>query len=150
MPNSRFDRLMSTGYFHWSILGSASRQKVRDSCGVRDALDREPGARGLSHDGIAFLKSGITSSKDRAAAALTQEELAERAEISVRAVSDLERGANTTPRPYTVRRLADALKLSPEDSRAVPTDRIRSARDGGAAPGSLALGRFLGSLPEWS
>ena len=85
----------------------------------------------------------------RSAAALTQEELAERAEISVRAVSDLERGANTTPRPYTVRRLADALKLSPEDCALF--QRIASGAPETVAPppGSLALGRFLGSLPEW-
>ncbi len=85
----------------------------------------------------------------RSAAALTQEELAERAEISVRAVSDLERGANTTPRPYTVRRLADALKLSPEDCALF--QRIASGTPETVAPppGSLALGRFLGSLPEW-
>ena len=48
----------------------------------------------------------------RLEAALTQEELAERAEISVRAVSDLERGVNTAPRPFTIRRLADALGLT--------------------------------------
>src|SRR5262245_30662874 len=49
----------------------------------------------------------------RMAAALSQEELAERAGLSVRAVSDLERGVHRTPRLETVRLLADALQLSP-------------------------------------
>jgi DNA-binding beta-propeller fold protein YncE/transcriptional regulator with XRE-family HTH domain len=48
----------------------------------------------------------------RVAAGLTQEELAERAGVSARSVSDLERGLNRTPRPSTIRRLADALDLT--------------------------------------
>ena len=42
---------------------------------------------------------------------LTQEELARAADLSVRAVSDLERGVVTTPHKDTVRLLADALHL---------------------------------------
>ncbi len=48
----------------------------------------------------------------RSEAGLTQEELAEQAGLSVRAISDLERGVNISPRPFTVRRLADALDLT--------------------------------------
>jgi len=51
----------------------------------------------------------------RRAAGLTQEELAERAGISARAVSDLERGENRTPRRDTLDFLADALHLSAEE-----------------------------------
>src|SRR5947209_7131684 len=51
----------------------------------------------------------------RAAAGLTQEELAERAGISPRTISDLERGFKMKPRVYTVRQLTDALGLSPVD-----------------------------------
>lgn len=47
----------------------------------------------------------------REAAALTQEELAERAGISVRGISNLECGATRLPRLDTLRRLADALGL---------------------------------------
>ncbi len=47
---------------------------------------------------------------------LTQEELAERARISVRAVSDLERGARRSPYRGTVQQLAEALALQ-EDER---------------------------------
>jgi transcriptional regulator with XRE-family HTH domain len=50
--------------------------------------------------------------KLRAGARLTQEELAEAAGLSSRAVSDLERGVVTTPHKDTVRLLADALGLA--------------------------------------
>ena len=49
--------------------------------------------------------------RHRTAAALSQEELAERAGLSVRAISDLERGIRQMPRLETVRMLADALAL---------------------------------------
>src|SRR5262252_1579456 len=49
----------------------------------------------------------------RRAAGLTQESLAERAQISVDTISDLERGANLRPRSDTLDRLADALALTP-------------------------------------
>jgi len=48
----------------------------------------------------------------RTHAGLTQEELAEAATLSVRSVSDLERGINLTARRDTARLLADALKLT--------------------------------------
>src|SRR5690348_7989761 len=48
----------------------------------------------------------------RRAAGLTQEELAARAGLSTRAISDLERGVNHTPRPTTVQLLVAALGLS--------------------------------------
>jgi tetratricopeptide (TPR) repeat protein/transcriptional regulator with XRE-family HTH domain len=47
----------------------------------------------------------------RVAAVLTQEELAARAGLSMRAISDLERGVKSRPHPHTVRLLADALGL---------------------------------------
>jgi transcriptional regulator with XRE-family HTH domain len=49
--------------------------------------------------------------KLRAEAGLTQEDLAEAAGLSPRAVSDLERGVVATPHKDTVRLLADALQL---------------------------------------
>jgi len=51
----------------------------------------------------------------RLAALLTQEQLAERAHLSYRTISDLERGAKHTPRRDTVLLLADALQLSPQE-----------------------------------
>lgn len=50
----------------------------------------------------------------RAAANLSQEVLAERAGLSVRAISDLERGVKRSPRKDTVELLANALALSPQ------------------------------------
>lgn len=47
----------------------------------------------------------------RVAAALSQEALAEKAGLSTRAISDLERGVKTRPHLETVRLLADALDL---------------------------------------
>jgi transcriptional regulator with XRE-family HTH domain len=55
----------------------------------------------------------------RAAAGLTQEELAERAGLSGRGIADLERGARTAPYPQTVRRLADALRLRGDELAAL-------------------------------
>jgi predicted ATPase/transcriptional regulator with XRE-family HTH domain len=51
----------------------------------------------------------------RVAAGLTQEELAERAGISTRGVSDLERGAHGLPRKDTLQLLLDALDLTATD-----------------------------------
>lgn len=50
----------------------------------------------------------------RTRAALSQRELAERAGLSERAISDLERGARRKPYPSTVRNLAEALGLEGE------------------------------------
>jgi len=56
--------------------------------------------------------------RHRIGAGLTQEALAERAHLSVRGLSDLERRVNRTPRPLTVSLLADALGLT-ADARMV-------------------------------
>lgn len=57
---------------------------------------------------------GRTLKRLRLAAGLTQEALADRAGVSPRAVSDLERHPQRTPRLETVTLLADALRLQPE------------------------------------
>jgi transcriptional regulator with XRE-family HTH domain len=56
--------------------------------------------------------------KLRTDAGLTQEKLAEAAQISYRSVSDLERGVNRSPRNDTARLLADALRLTGDDRAA--------------------------------
>lgn len=61
----------------------------------------------------------------RLAASLSQEALADRAGLSVRAISDLERGARRTPRPETVTLLASALGLSPADRAALIAPVLR-------------------------
>jgi predicted ATPase/class 3 adenylate cyclase len=51
----------------------------------------------------------------RIAAQLTQEKLAERAGLSARAISDIERGLHRTPYQDTVSKLADALELASDE-----------------------------------
>ena len=65
----------------------------------------------------------------RRAAGLSQEELAERAGLSARGISDLERGAHATPQRVTVQLLARALGLAPADASALESSVRRvSAR----------------------
>lgn len=54
----------------------------------------------------------------RLAAGLSQEALAERAQVSARAISDAERGLHLAPHPHTLESLAAALALAP-DQRAL-------------------------------
>ena len=74
----------------------------------------------------------------RGAAGLTQETLAERAGISARAVSDLERGHNRLPRASTVHLLAAALSLSSED-RATFIAAAQLSEPASPAPTGMAL-----------
>lgn len=60
---------------------------------------------------------GILLRRYRARLGLTQHDLAERAMISARTVSDLERGVIRHPYPHTARQLADALQLLDEGRR---------------------------------
>ncbi|MBA3274832.1 MAG: XRE family transcriptional regulator, partial [Chloroflexia bacterium] len=68
----------------------------------------------------------------RVAAGMTQETLAERAGLSVRGISDLERGVKQRPHPETVRLLAAALDLSADSlasfrESAAPRSRVAPA-----------------------
>src|SRR5262245_19820409 len=69
----------------------------------------------------------------RVASGLTQEELAERAGLSVRGLSDLERGLHRAHHPGTVSQLSDALELAKVDR-----DRLFSARRRPASASPLA------------
>jgi predicted ATPase/DNA-binding XRE family transcriptional regulator len=69
----------------------------------------------------------------REAAGLTQEELAARAGLSVRGISDLERGLRQTPRRDTVELLADALEL-PSHLRALLAAAARPVGPGAQRP----------------
>src|SRR5262245_27115061 len=82
----------------------------------------------------------------RQAAGLTQEELAERARLSPRAISDLERGARTRPYRATAQLLAPALQLGSTE-RAELEAAARSARppvSGTSDPG----GRLNAAAPR--
>ena len=72
----------------------------------------------------------------RGSAGLSQEELAVRAGLSVRAIGDLERGRVTWPHPDSVRRLADALGLRGEPRRTLVA----------AAGRRLAVGASTGEI----
>src|SRR5215211_6433396 len=81
--------------------------------------------------------------RHRLAAGLTQEELAERAGVSTRGISDLERGARGLPRQDTLQLLLQALELSIADRAALvaaarrriaPTRRRDETGEGRALP----------------
>jgi transcriptional regulator with XRE-family HTH domain len=76
----------------------------------------------------------------RRAAGLTQEGLAERANLSARAISDLERGIKRMPYRDTVDMLADALELGPEDRAALHASVERRRGRAAAAPAGEARG----------
>jgi DNA-binding XRE family transcriptional regulator len=73
-------------------------------------------------DGGAVTSFGELLKRYRAAAGLTQDELAERARLSARTISDLERGVKHRPHAYTLQRLVRALDLPPEEQ-----DRLDAA-----------------------
>ena len=81
----------------------------------------------------------------RLAAGLSQDELAERAGLSRRGIVDLERGARRAPYPGTVRRLAEALKLS-EPQRLALVRTARADPGAGAAAGSRPSHNLPGQL----
>jgi tetratricopeptide (TPR) repeat protein/transcriptional regulator with XRE-family HTH domain len=66
---------------------------------------------------------------------MTQEELAEASGVSVRAISDLERGVNKSPRKDTTEMLADGLRLTGQDrAEFEAAARRRDVAEGFAAP----------------
>jgi tetratricopeptide (TPR) repeat protein/DNA-binding XRE family transcriptional regulator len=82
----------------------------------------------------------------RVAAVLTQEELAARAGLSARAVSDLERGVKSRPHAYTVRRLSEALGL--EGPARVALEAARGRGTGAAGTPVGASGGVAAPLPR--
>ena len=82
----------------------------------------------------------------RVAAGLTQEELAERAMLSLRGVSDLERGVKTRPQRETVRLLVEGLGLEGADRAAfeeAARPRSRLAAVPASAPAASANAQTL-------
>src|SRR5918993_2381795 len=96
---------------------------TRSSSSPRVAPPDEDGREGLMTDALTF---GAVLRQLRTAAALSQEALAERAGLSPRGISDLERGARRTPYLATVSLLADALELGSEDRQVL----LAAARPG--------------------
>ncbi len=118
------------------------------------------GSRGGSRDewGVGAMADRTTSfgamlRRYRDVAGLSQEELAERAELTVQAIGALERGHRRMPYPATVRRIADALGLDDAERAALiaargagttpPAPPPTTAPD---SPAPVGLPRFLESL----
>ena len=87
----------------------------------------------------------------RLSAGLSQEALAERARISVQAVSALERGARAAPQRATLQLIADGLALAAGDRAELEAAAARSAkprvRGGALGPLRRALPRTLPATP---
>jgi predicted ATPase/DNA-binding CsgD family transcriptional regulator/transcriptional regulator with XRE-family HTH domain len=99
---------------------------------------------------------GLLLRQRRRAAALTQEELAERAEMSVETISALERGISRSPYRATITSLADALALVGEDrslflaaarpERVVPIPEAAGDQSDSTPPLSSTPPPVIGSL----
>jgi transcriptional regulator with XRE-family HTH domain len=101
---------------------------------------------------------GLLLRSFRATAGLSQAELAEKAGLSARAISDLERGMRRSPYPTTIRRLARALSLRKADRSALlvarqssRVSRVSHERRPDPAPSSnlpIELSSFIGRKRE--
>ena len=84
----------------------------------------------------------------RQAAGLTQEDLAERAHLSARGISDLERGLKHVPRKFTVLALAEALALSDQERAALEAAARATSDPRPAAEPSEAMDRHITDRPS--
>ena len=84
---------------------------------------------------------GILLKRYRQSAGLSQEALAERAGLSARAISDLERGVNRSPRIATLELIIDALPLSSQQADLL---KIAAHPDQSFLPGKEAPARLSG------
>jgi transcriptional regulator with XRE-family HTH domain len=67
----------------------------------------------------------------RAAAGISQQELAERSGLSIRAIGNLERGRTRWPYRHSLKRIADSLGLAGAEREAfIAVDRRPAASDG--------------------
>src|SRR5260370_16875616 len=94
--------------------------------------------------------------KQRVARALTQEELAARAHLSPRAISDLERGLKQAPRWSTVRLLVSGLELGADDAaeltaaaRSAVDDRQLASVGSPSPPTNLPPHVITSTRPDW-
>lgn len=85
--------------------------------------------------------------RHRDAAGLTQEELAKRAKLGARTISNLERGINKAPYSSTVRRLAEALELSVGASNELAASARQPVEHPSRNDQAVPKGGFLGAMP---
>ena len=90
---------------------------------------------------------GALLKRHRLAAGLTQEALAERAGLSAKAVSDLERDPDRLPRLATVTLLAGALAADQEARAELLAAARPPAAPGASAPGQALPGQARPALP---
>ena len=129
--------MKKTQHGHMSLTGPAimwagAEPRVLSSLSSRGDAAGGRMKTGMAQDRISTF--GELLRRYRLAAGLTQEELAERALISVRAISDLERGVNRSARRDTVRQLAGALELEPDERRAFERVALNPERRDNRAP----------------
>src|SRR5437763_4510077 len=87
--------------------------------------------------------------RHRQAAGVSQEELAERAGLSRRGISDLERGQRRAPQPATVRHLAEALRLGISERAALlASAHAPSTATASALPLPVPMTSFVGRENE--
>ena len=90
---------------------------------------------------------GMLLRRHRMAAGLTQEELAERSGLSVRAISNIERGRTAGPYSRSVRMLAEALRL-PDHVREQLQQAARPAENGHQPDQTASPHGHCGSAPQ--
>ena len=88
---------------------------------------------------------GLWLRRQRVAAGLTQEDLAERSGVSVRAIADLERGRTRKPYPSSVRALTRALGM-PDTAGTELVARYRVAGDGTGNGPSVEAADAVGAI----
>src|SRR5947209_8498968 len=96
-------------------------------------------AAGMDVGGDDSTNFGALLRQHRLVAGVSQATLAERAGLSLRGVSDLERGARRAPYPDTVRRLAEALRLSDADRGGLLMASRRVGQTNHPSPVALGL-----------
>ena len=113
-------------------------------------MDREKVPLAVRGSMAALSPFAVLLRRYRDAAELTQEELAERSGVSVRAISDLERGVKSRPQRATVQLLSHGLGLTDSDRAAFEAAMPSRHRSSTHILRSLDLpvGGFLGSVPE--
>jgi predicted ATPase/transcriptional regulator with XRE-family HTH domain len=115
---------------------SIARQRGGDTMEARSIGNLGIRQRAMSTSSPGML--GTLLKRFRMSAALSQQELAERSTVSVRTISDIERGQRTTARFETVRQLARALDLSERD-RGLLVEAAQPKSDQLPASQALAL-----------
>ena len=91
---------------------------------------------------------GVRLRQLREAAGLTQEQLAERAGLSVQGIAALENGRSRRPYPHTIRALGEALDLSAAERAAMVSTLPDRTRPAGVAPSVPAVPSADGHLPR--